>query len=1049
MIAQIHFATERFLAMFRERIRDAIPIIREQVTDGTEVRFIDRIDVLPATRLDVQRNRRDVRVSGRGVTENLGAPQIQIWQPLDIHTVLLDDVLAAGANPVAAPRSVELVLVFDVRVETSLISVDLGGFLGKPVPATYSVALNFTYAGALAPPALEKFLKARLGGVAIAIPVPLGFLSQILDYTPELHNAGLGVNGDNSVLVIRLEAGNLPPYFISDWQSFYDKDATDTDPAYDWRVVLDHRIFVAPIESNIWDGVDKEGSLHITHSPSGSLSPIAGGTRLTVKFKADVKKADVNAEVTITIDMTVKDGEVRLHIRATHDLDDWDVAWAGLKGAFLAGFSGMVIGGVFGGPVGALIGGISGAVLGFAAVIVIASLYPSTIPDEALKKSWKCEIPDGREDERVCTYPLKPAIPGTVGAKLLSIDPVGSCGAVSGSLTIPATGGGILELTTPLDPFDWVPTGTKDASGAWLIQLQTSIQLKNVGTGIIRIGQAEGYGKWSPVLSVTVPSSFGKTAYMTVTAEPPNSFFDEPGACQVVLRTSGGMRIVELAVPPRPSNEEIDRLMEMLKRTKEKASRFPPGWHKISTTSFDPGWELPFRRQPADLTEIDIRVTGAANTDRISLVDAAGVAWASGLGSSPTLLLHARAEPEMAGNFMLERSGGPTPDSSHMRLQYREKAWLRHAETWLPEPSRASAVSFLRSVPVLATGGALGLALLDVSRGATPVTVASLALPGTQALLAWRDGFLVGGQQGLWQWQPQLNGRDDNLTQLLDGSVSALVNHQGVVHALRNGQLQALEGDLTRVRQINGGAGAFALAVSGSRLILQNGEGLEIREGVGDHQRVVGFYPRQCINSLLGLPENQLLVGVENGGAEILDLDRLQVAVESRDADWQANTLQFGGYLLRFEQDRTMLSIYTLLGSYASPRPDAWLETRYRAAQVDDVVPSGDARVLSPPERILVHFDKRLRVESAGPGSVRLVGPNGEDEVIREWVLSEDRRAITLELQNDLQPGLYQIVVDGTGNAGVRDIHDLPVDGDRDGQPGGNFTSRFEVIGQA
>lgn len=125
------------------------------------------------------------------------------------------------------------------------------------------------------------------------------------------------------------------------------------------------------------------------------------------------------------------------------------------------------------------------------------------------------------------------------------------------------------------------------------------------------------------------------------------------------------------------------------------------------------------------------------------------------------------------------------------------------------------------------------------------------------------------------------------------------------------------------------------------------------------------------------------------------------------------------------------------------------------SAKLEAVWPMSDASLPSPPSEIVLSASAELDVSLLGAGVITLRASGGDADF-----LDGDERDMALRVQlRSLNPtvfaatpgptqwsaDVYELRVSGGAPVALADLSARPVDGDRDGAPGGDFIMRFKV----
>jgi hypothetical protein len=730
----------------------------------------------------------DILVYG---SHHVSGSAIQVVQPFTLYLAPLGQLGPANGEPLMEYSHPDLELVFDLKLvkakdglELRLDFAELRSILGVPVPDDLQQTVEDVLAAGLAPTPLDLSpLEDLLGSFVVS-------------------QAALNAGSDLSFMAMRVEIHSMTPDGTTAWAEFYKGDIENhlhmswSDPipvTFDangkplkketsdqhavvhgvggsWSLFLDEALLRPTMQKKLTKGLAGSSKFELDAAQGiDSYWDCAGHLpRLIISFSGDAIDVglfdqDVAVDVTVTALLGIAGPtSIQIGVSVAYDADDLDEFLVELMNAIPVAFLGAVIGGAAG-AIGGVVGAIVGYAIGVIAGAVVVSVYEPSLPGQPDCKKVS-------DTKYLCTQKLDlPSNP--IFGKLALKHVVGRCDGPLFFGDLPD----VKELPevalTSVDVIGF-SYGYRDVCGSPTLAVGAEILLHGAGgrplhlcnwelvtgsdplqqfDGAIHVTEYAAAQAISVVIEVTVAADALLPGYLAA-----------PYPLELLLQTNGGARQITIDGIAALSASDQQQLEFGLVAAKADCYKLADAFWG-ATGRFNPKWSV----DPGPEGDTgaarwwQVSATGLGDTHALRLevggqTLAESVAGPRGIThvgvvltpSSPQDLSVIRA-PINSAPIPMAYAGGAAPRLAR-RMRVRQTLLHPAARLRFNSRCREARPGWVGGVPLLfcVTEGARHY-LYDISNPQLPVLRRRLDKSGVRGVVAWQDGFLLWGEDGL------------------------------------------------------------------------------------------------------------------------------------------------------------------------------------------------------------------------------------------------------------------------------------------------------------
>ncbi|MGF6978110.1 hypothetical protein QFZ94_006625 [Paraburkholderia sp. JPY465] len=507
MIIEIQMTTHEVSGGIRNVLRSQALCFTKEATLQGETWLLDHLEVTDKTTLG--RTPRTAEVTGHeyGPPHFINAYAVKVTQEIVLHFTSISDLQANGAAP--TPPSATALVNPAVAVNFILTMVLISGH--PQFHAEYFPPADIGDLGVLIPDAGQQ-IDAALSKFSYDIPLDLSGLGSLELSGLQYVNAGITTDESGSVLSIRLENGTDPDT-LDAWTTFFTGGATGLLDGKQWGLFVDHRL-LEPIALGYLNAASKNVG---GFSSQGSAAAWAGDGHSVNAMQSGV----LNGAGPFGSDV-----DVTLHANSDFLVEESDVLTLRLSFSADANVEGIV-----------------GSVLDFLGV----ELNPS-VPS-APNDGWT-KIGDSTYEREQNLF-LGNELLGHLSVEQVASHPDGL--HLLGS-TKPAWPVIPAALSATLMPFEWAVRGS--CRTGFGINQQGYLGLNNDGSGPLEVCEARVLYDPDNQFPVTIEKATAPLSEFIATVrvdcsvlKPSYLARPAPYPCQILIKTTGGARVVSFGIP--------------------------------------------------------------------------------------------------------------------------------------------------------------------------------------------------------------------------------------------------------------------------------------------------------------------------------------------------------------------------------------------------------------------------------------------------------------------------------------------------------------------
>jgi hypothetical protein len=403
-------------------------------------------------------------------------------------------------------------------------------------------------------------------------------------------------------------------------------------------------------------------------------------------------------------------------------------------------------------------------------------------------------------------------------------------------------------------------------------------------------------------------------------AAPSPTYYANRYPLDLVVKTSGGTRLLRFAPPPTLSREDYDRLGALMIAAIGNCEQQVSPWFN-SHQGYNPGWS-PRSPENARVEHLwQVAIDGLPAGEAAALVDAQGheLMRARGTGAPVRLstVIQPGGERELSIVHIGGRSGAARPTGKNARgIEVRQTLLVHLGSIPLSADCRTLMVTRRMTGPRLLAMLDGQIAAFDVARPDRPQRIRSWTCAGVRGAIDWQDGLLAYGVDGV-EWLDGW-GKQGGAAPGCDlTSVPAAAADEGALYTVSDGHLSVYSRKLCRIAQIPI-KGATSLLRTGTMLVAGGREGLAVVDVSNPRQpEPVATVRDLWVVTLASVPAGEpgaFVAVTDNGAARVFQLVKRQADEIARypAAPWYAGAARIGGVLVKISADRRSLDLYRL-----------------------------------------------------------------------------------------------------------------------------------------
>ena len=860
--------------------------------------------------------------------ERVGVPnaasgfRTQVAQDVTVYATTLEEVLAhPNGTPtlVAVTGTVVFELNLDVRLDGDV---------------WYRVAYDHVE---LAPaPGMPPVLAGQLAqavslGLAQLIPSrssPLG-LSSVLPKDVLFTNAGISVDSQSQRLALRVEIGGRSTNADVPWTNFLSGYIADRLQGLDWSLFVDAGEIRETVKALVNLGIASAGTIdHLQTFVDCTYSNAGGKAVFTL---------DVLGIYDLPDPMGV--GEVEAHVPMELSVPSPNIV------SVDADFSSVVeIILSFVNLVGMFIPPLASALNSFARSLIGTALNEGAA---AVKEDAPVDTAQVEGNHIIATRGIRVWDLLSAGsARLTQVLALEDGPALAGTLHMDELTNGTIRTT--VHPFAWNPPSIHcGASGIGILAAFTAAPadwaLLHADAYVESTGTTPRFLCSVAVLNDPlgvfpanrIRSDWGQTTFhlMLDLPVPGNPYYNAPYDCDLLVTTTGGVRLLRIAQPARFTQADVAKLEAVLLAKIADCERLMDGW--LHGHGYNPRWAV--NPPPGELAVEhlwQVEVGGLVAGDKVSLIGGAEKLIAQGTAREGSALrLSAMLPPSAGGELTILHGAGGRPAGNEAQaprqttvspadnapesarrtqgISVGQRLLLRRGAISLAAPLRS-----IQATPFMAARGALAVVedaviAFELAAPERPAMIGFWRIPGVRGALYLQGRLLAYGEHG-FSWIDEAGRMRAHETECEFGAIRAAAIGAKDVYALCGNSAAVLSHALCRRGEIPAD-GVSSLAVTADRLVLGGGNGVATR--TLSRSRHDAFWHGGEVREVrrpIGYEAGTILATLRDGSARLLRLEEhgIEEIASYPVAPWFARAARIGNLLLTAGPDAQTLILH-------------------------------------------------------------------------------------------------------------------------------------------
>lgn len=755
---EVQMAVPVFLAAQRNALRN-LGLCPPILPAMSGVQFVvDRIEI-GATNALRHHEETEFPVFYEDQGQTLGTPnrcmgyQTQLAQEVTVHLTTLGEILAQpnGAPSVVVPIAATLVfdldfycLEHDCYLRVSLSRVEPG-----PLPALPPPFAPLTTLPQALQDLISEHLTAHLRPFAPTTSVPAG-LGGFRKGTKFL-NAGISVDTQMGRIALRAQIGGSHSNLDVPWSNFFKGHFPDHLQGRDWGFFVEAGLLTETLKALVWQAIPPDDNLQAfpgcTYSNANGRAVLGVDVLLIYHLyrNRDIDiDINVQAQPRVDIQLSVDTPNwLKVDFDFSHLLDS-DDPLVNLARSFLE---------VVGVPIESILLRLAGS----AAMTALAG-SPLQICKQVSPTHIQCEMP-----VRV------PHVPGSLQTALTSVLALGDGIALAGTMTVRELTAARLDVSVrefqvhapsiTCGPASMALVAAFRQDPSRFAVLHAQAFLTNLGTAPLNLCGAPDVLKGAegpfPPSGVRPDSPHAPIDLRVDIAAPPQSYYASPYPLDLLVRTSGGARLLRFNPPPVTDADHERMAAELLVKIGDcqmlidpffgGGGRYNPRWSPRPPDDFavEHMWEVVISGLPGGeaVALVDgeerelVMAVGGARPVRVSVVVPSG-------GERELSILRLSA-PRMHRGRTVEDMPG------ERGLEVRQTLLLNAGSLPLAGRLRSLRISNAFGTPCIIAALDGGITAIDVSNPRVPMVLRSWEVEGARGAIDWQRSLLVFGDEGV------------------------------------------------------------------------------------------------------------------------------------------------------------------------------------------------------------------------------------------------------------------------------------------------------------
>ena len=864
--------------------------------------------------------------------------QTQLAQDVSVYLTTLADIVAhPNSTPTLVPFTATLVydlnffpfendgnsfdhsfdaLEHDCILQANITAVELGPL--PFLPPTFSPLLT------LPPDVVDQIkqfmlLQLRLFAPGGSVPVGLNKLPKQMRFI----NAGLSVDAQLQFIAIRVQVGGGSNRDADrPWSNFYSGFIDDRLQGNDFAFFIESSLLTEKVKYEVWSNLPTDDNLQTF--PNCVYTHSDGKAVLTIDvliiyhiYRNHYLDIDftIEADPKVSIELTIAHpNEVTVDFDYSHLLDSDDPLVN-----FVLGFVNT---------------------LGIPLQQILFTLAGNYIlPELQDKISDNCNKTSATHIK--CSKQIKtPLAPGSLQTSLSKLVTFDDGLAFAGSLNVKDLTAAVIstaitefKITVPsvscgpaslalVAAFQDDPTRFGVLTAKGFIQKTGTAPMRLCTPLVVLQGDPGPF----PVKNMIPDGKMGPFDIIINIAPPTAAYYNAPYPLDLLVKTSGGTRLLRFHSPPVITDEDYKRLAAGLLVKIGNCEILVDQWARIHE-GYNPLWSPRPGEAEVDKHQWEVIVTGLMTGEKVALLDLQNREIASAVSSGGPMRLMTVVTPAAENELSIKNIGRQFAVGAIESLfSNREEKQIEGTKKGIEV--RQTLLSYMGSMPLRGkcqnllavdfTGRQSVVAVLqdnvvlyDFSNQNMPVAIKSWSIYGVRGVINWLVGLLAYGDEGM-QWCNYSNNNRNN-TECICTPIKDVAAHERNLYAITTEGLHVYSARLCQVAFVKA-QDTESIIVLGDKLVMGGKRGLTITNRK-DLQNCHIYMDELNIINLRAANAGEpglFIAQLADGTAKAFRLsdDAPEVVSDFAEATWQSNAVRLGDLIVKVANDNSVFDLY-------------------------------------------------------------------------------------------------------------------------------------------
>ena len=456
--------------------------------------------------------------------------------------------------------------------------------------------------------------------------------------------------------------------------------------------------------------------------------------------------------------------------------------------------------------------------------------------------------------------------------------------------------------------------------------------IQNTGTSPMRLctlSVLRGTAGPFPIQNMKPDGSMAPFDIAINIAAPNAAYYNAPYPLDLLVKTSGGTRLLRFNPPPVITADDYKKLAAELLVKIGNCQVLVDEWARLHR-GYNPRWSP----RPPEGLAVDhmweVIVTGLRAGEKVVLLDVQNREIASAVSSGGPMRLMTVVPPAAEKELTIKHAGrqsgigaiesmfsntsGEQHEGERKGIEVRQRLLIHRGSVPLRgKCKKLLAVDFAGRQCVAAVLQD-NVVLYDFSKQNMPVPIKSWSIYGVQGVINWIGGLLAYGDEGL-QWCNNGNNNRNENTAGVCSSIKDVAAYQRNLYAITHEGIRAYSARLCQIASAKAEHAESIIAL-GDKLIIGGKRGLMIahRHDLKHCHNHTDDLDITSLRAAFADEPGLFVAQLADGTARSFRFsdDAPEVVAEFADAPWHSNAVRLGDLMIKIASDNSVVDLYTV-----------------------------------------------------------------------------------------------------------------------------------------